>query len=91
VTGSPQPFGRVTLWFQNFALDFIAPVGSNSSVEYWWQDAGTSASINVGWTTYNYTVTTKGGETGAQIAAGVAAAAVADPRVSFSASSSLTT
>jgi hypothetical protein len=77
----------VTLWFQNYAFDFIVPGGLGSSAEYWWQDAGTTASINVGSTVYTYNVTTKGGETGAQIAAGVAGAASGDPLVSFSASS----
>ena len=87
LNGSPQPYDRVTLWFQNYAFDFIVPGGLGSSAEYWWQDAGTTASISVGSATYTYNVTTKGGETGAQIAAGVAAGASGDPLVSFTASS----
>ena len=87
--GSVQAYDRVTLWYQNQAFDYTVPGGSGSSAEYWWQDAGTSASITVGSNVYTYNVTTPGGETGAQIAAGVAAVAAGDPLVSFSVSGSV--
>jgi hypothetical protein len=35
LNGSPQPYDRVTLWFQNYAFDFIVPGSLGSSAEYW--------------------------------------------------------
>ena len=79
VTGNGlQLSDRLTLWFENLAFDYIVPGGRGGSATYFWQDALSSASISVGSTIYTYSVTTPGGETGATIAAGVAAQAAAD-------------
>jgi hypothetical protein len=80
-----QPFDRVTLWYDNLAFDYTVPGGLSGTATYFFQDAGTTASITVGAATYSYTVLSSGGESGATVAAGVAAAAAADPRVAFTA------
>jgi hypothetical protein len=79
---------RLTLWYENLAFDFVVPGGISGSAAYSWQSAPSTASISVGSTTYTYNVTTAGGEDGPTIAAGVAAAAAADPQVLFSPSGS---
>jgi hypothetical protein len=82
-----KPGDRLTLWHGNLAFDYTVPGARGSSTTYFWQDAKTTPiSISVGSRTYSYTVTTPGGETGATIAAGLAAAAAADPQVAFTAS-----
>ena len=87
ITGTGvQPNNTLSLWYQNLAFDYKVPGGLIGSVNYEWQDAGSTASISVGSTTYPYPVTTPGGEDGPTIAAGVANAAKADPQVAFSAS-----
>jgi hypothetical protein len=79
------PGNRITLWHGNLAFDYTVPGGRAGSATYFFQDKGTTASISVGATTYTYHVTTTGGESGAVVAAGVAAAAAGDPLVSFTA------
>ena len=81
-----QPFDRITLWYENVAFDYTAPGGIKGTATYYWQAVGTTAAISVGSTTYTYTVIASGGEDGATVAAGVAAAAGGDPLVTFSAS-----
>ena len=82
---------RLTLWYQNLAFDYSVSGGRGGSATYFWQDAPSTASISVGSTTYTYSVTTPGGETGAIIAAGVAAQAAADTQVAFSVSANVIT
>src|SRR6185312_2737808 len=79
---------RLSLWYGNLAFDYTVPGGRAGSATYFFQDKGTSASISAGGTTYTYNITTPGGESGAIVAAGVAAAAAGDPQVAFSASGS---
>lgn len=86
-----QMNNRLTLWFENVAFDFTVPGGVTGSAGYSWQNAPSTATISVGSTVYTYNVTTPGGEDGATIAAGVAAAASADPSVAFSASGTAVT
>ncbi len=88
VNGGVQPGDQVSVWYQDLAFAYTVPGGRGSSAAYFWQDAGTTASISVGSATYTYAVTTTGGEDGATIAAGVAAAAAGDPQVSFTATGS---
>ncbi len=59
-----QPYDRVTLWFQNFSYDFVAPV---PSVEYQFFDMGAGAinSITVNARVYSHTESNPGGESGA--------------------------
>jgi hypothetical protein len=78
-----QPFDRVTLWYENLAFDYTAPGGLTGTAAWFFQAAGTTAAITVGSTTYTYNVIAPGGEDAATIAAGVAAAAAADPLVAF--------
>jgi hypothetical protein len=80
-----QPFDRVTLWYGNLAFDYTVPGGLSGTATYFFQNAGTTASISAGSTTYTYNVTTPSGETGDTIAAGVAAAAASDTQVAFTA------
>ncbi len=81
-----QAFDRITLWYENLAFDYTAPGGVRGTATYYFQDAGTTASISVGTNTYTYHVATSGGESAAVVAAGVAAAAAGDPQVAFSTS-----
>ncbi len=83
---SVQAYDRITLWYENLAFDYTAPGGITGTATYYWQDAGTTASITVGTNTYTYNVVTPGGESAATVAAGVAAAAAGDPQVAFTAS-----
>ncbi len=91
VAGGLQPFDRVTLWYGNLAFDYTAPGGIAGTATYFFQDAGTTATISVGSTTYTYNVTTAGGETAETVAAGVAEAAFSDPRVKFTAAGGVVT
>ena len=75
-----QPFDRITLWYGNLAFDYTAPGGVTGTAAYFSQAAGTTATITVGSTTYTYNVITPGGEDATTVAAGVAAAAAADPQ-----------
>jgi hypothetical protein len=79
---------QVSLWYENLAFGYTVPGGLAGSATYFYENAPYTASISVGGTTYTYNVTTPGGESGAIIAAGVAAAAAGDPLVSFTASGS---
>ena len=72
---------RLTLWYQNLAFDYIAPGGILGTAAYFVQDAGTSASITVGSTTYSYTLPVA--QDGPTIAANLAGIADADPQVHF--------
>lgn len=81
-----QPNNRLTLFYQSLAFDYTVPGGLSGSAAYFWQNAPSTAGITVGAATYTYNVTTPGGESGAVIAAGVAAQAAADPQVAFTAS-----
>ena len=83
---SPAYGDEITLWYQNIAFDYVVPGGLSGSATYFYQNAPSTASITVNGTPYTYSVTTPGGESGSTIAAGVAAAAAADPLVAFSAS-----
>ncbi len=85
VAGGVQPFDRASLWYQNLAFDYSIPGGVTGAAAYFFQAAGTTATIAVGSTTYTYNVITPGGEDAATVAAGVAAAAAADPQVAFTA------
>jgi hypothetical protein len=82
---------RVTLWFENLAFDYTVPGGLSGSATYFFQNAPSTATISVGSTTYTYNVTTSGGEDATTIAAGVAAAAAADPQVAFTAAAGVVT
>ena len=84
-------YDRITLWYENLAFDYTAPGGLTGTATYYWQDQGTTASITVGAITYTYSITTKGGESAGTVAAGVAAAASADPQVAFTASGGVVT
>ncbi len=84
IASSPRINDRLTLWYENLAFDFTIPGGTGGSATYFAQDAPSTASISVGSTTYTFNVTTPGGDDGATIAAGVAAAAASDPQVAFS-------
>lgn len=86
-----QAYDRITLWYENVAFDYTVPGGIQGTATYYWQAAGTSASISVGTTVYTYNVTATGGEDAATVAAGVAAAASVDPQVSFTASGGVVT
>lgn len=86
-----QALDRLTLWYENVAFDYTAPGGVQGTATYYWQAAGTTASISVGSTVYTYNVTAAGGEDPATIAAGVAAAASADPQVAFAAGAGIVT
>jgi hypothetical protein len=88
VAPNPQLNDQISLWYQNLAFAYTVPGGRGGSAEYFWQDAGTTASITVGSTTYTYHVVPKGGQNGDIIAAGLAAAASVNPQVAFSASGS---
>jgi hypothetical protein len=83
------PESADTLWYQNIAFDYVVPGGLSGSTTYFYQNAPSTASITVNGTPYTYSVTTPGGESGSTIAAGVAAAAAADPLVAFSASANV--
>jgi hypothetical protein len=85
INGVPTTGDKVTIWYQNAAFTVTCAPTSGSLV-YWPQAAGTTASVQVNSTTYTYTVPA-GGQNGGQIAAGVAAAAAADPLVTFTATS----
>ncbi|MFN3323410.1 MAG: hypothetical protein ACK5AZ_07940 [Bryobacteraceae bacterium] len=87
VNGACQQWDRVTLWFQNYAFDYIVPGKLSITFTFWWADQGTTVSLVLGSNTYNYTVATPGGETGAQIAGALAAAAASDPNANADASS----
>ncbi len=67
----------------------MVPGGLAGSATYFYQNAPSTASITVNGTAYTHHVTTPGGESGATIAAGVAAAAAGDPLVTFSASANV--
>ncbi|MDP9055324.1 MAG: hypothetical protein M3N93_13650 [Acidobacteriota bacterium] len=82
---APQFKDEISLWYENLAFAFMVPGGMGGSATYFWQDAGTTASISVGSNAYTYNVTGQGGESGEIIAAGVAAAAATDSRVAFAA------
>jgi hypothetical protein len=82
---------RVTLWFENLAFDYTVPGGLAGSATYFFQNAPSTATISVESTTYTYNVTTPGGEDAATVAAGVAAAAVADTQVAFTAAAGVVT
>ena len=84
VANSPQINDRLTLWYENLTFDFTIPGGTGGSATYFAQDAPSTASISVGSNTYTFSITTPGGDDGAIIAAGVAAAAASDPQVAFS-------
>ncbi len=79
VAGSCEPWDRVTLWFENYAFDYVVPGKRLIVFTFWWNPQGTVLSITIGGRTYTYTVTAAGGESGAQCAAGLAAAAASDP------------
>ncbi len=83
IASANQPADRLTLWYQNLAFDYTLPGGIIGTAAYFVQDAGTTASISVGSTTYTYTVPTSGGDDGPTIAANLAAIADADPQVHF--------
>ena len=83
---SPAYGDEITLWYQNIAFDYVVQGGLSGSATYFYQNAPSTASITVNGTPYTYSITTPGGESGGTIAAGVAAAAAADPLVAFSAS-----
>lgn len=86
-----QQNDTLSLWHQNLVFDYTVPGGLTGAATYFFQTAPSTASISVGSTTYTYNVTTAGGEDGTTIAAGVAAAAAADPQVAFSASGGVVT
>jgi len=86
-----QPFDRVTLWYGNIAFDYTVPGGLTGTAAYFFQEAGTTATISVGSTTYTYNVITPGGEDAATVAAGVAAAAASDPQVAFTTAAGILT
>lgn len=92
-SGATPTYGDVvTVWYQNKAFSVqVAGGTSPGSLTYYWQDAGTSASLTVNGVTYTYPVTTPGGESGSIIAAGVAGAANANPYVQFTAASNVVT
>src|SRR5580658_7253864 len=56
VAANLQPFDRVTLWYENLAFDYTAPGGLVGTATYFFQSAGTTATISVGSTVYTYTV-----------------------------------
>lgn len=62
----PQPFDRVSLWFQNLAYDFIVPAGA-SEVEYQFFAAGTGRvhNITVNGRNYSHTESDPNGESSA--------------------------
>ena len=86
IASSPQVNDRLTLWYENLAFDFTVPGGTGGSATFFAQDSPSTASLSVGSTTYTFSITALGGDDGATIAAGVAAAAASDPQVAFSAS-----
>jgi len=88
VAPGPQLNESLSLWYENLAFGYTIPGGPGSSAIFFFQNAPSSASISVGSRSYTYQVTTKGGEQGSIIAAGLAAAAAGDPEVAFSASGS---
>ncbi|MCU1262094.1 MAG: hypothetical protein JWO80_4979, partial [Bryobacterales bacterium] len=63
-----QSFDRVTLFFQNFAYDFIAPV-QNASVEYQFFAAGLGAlhTVNVNGRPYTHTESNPAGESSTDV------------------------
>jgi hypothetical protein len=84
VNGATTAFDRVQLiYLSNLGYDYTVPGGLIGHATYFFQAFGTTATITVNSTPYVYTVTNPAGETGAVIAAGVAAAAGADPLVIF--------
>jgi hypothetical protein len=83
VTSGIKLGDRLTLWYQNLAFDYIAPGGILGTAAYFVQDAGTSASISAGSTTYTYNLPTTGPQDGPTIAANLALIADADPHVHF--------
>lgn len=91
VAAGVEAGNRVTLWFENLAFDYTVPGGLTGSATYFFQNAPSTATISVGSTTYTYNVTTPGGEDATIVAAGVAAAAAADPQVAFTASAGVVT
>jgi hypothetical protein len=88
VATGPQYKDQLSLWHENLAFAYTVPGGLSGSATYYWQNAPSTATIMVDSTTYTYNVTTAGGESGDTIAAGLAAAAAADPQVLFSATGS---
>jgi hypothetical protein len=88
-SGGPQPYDRLTLWLQNLAFDYIAPVppsGTVTSVEYQFFAAGTGIthSITVNGRLYSHTESNPSGESSADQANALVAAINAgsgDPQV----------
>ncbi|MGA2185213.1 MAG: hypothetical protein ABSH47_19515 [Bryobacteraceae bacterium] len=88
-TDGIQPYDRLTLWLQNLAFDFIAPLppsGTVSSVEYQFFAAGTGTThaITIGGLVYSHNETNPIGESSADQAAALVAAINAgagDPQV----------
>ncbi len=84
-----QPYDRLTLWLQNLAFDFIAPLpqsGAVASVEYQFFAGGngTAHSITVDGRTYTHTESNPAGESSADVATALIAAVNAgtgDPAV----------
>lgn len=77
-------YDRLTLWFENFAFDYILPYTLQVTYDFYAQGAGFTHTITVGANIYDYTEGP--GESSAQVAAGIAAL-VTDTRVSVSVNS----
>lgn len=73
--GGPQTGDRITLWFENFAFDYIVPA-QQTSVEYpfYGGNPGAAHTITVNSNIYSYTEPTPDGAAGADVANGLIAA-----------------
>lgn len=72
----PQPYDRVTLWFQNLAYDYIVPGDARDSAEFQFFAGGTGKvhSITIDQRTYSHTESDPAGESSAAQANALVAA-----------------